>query len=303
MMGVYFNFWLAPKPFWSWSAGMIFSNPTRNLFLAGLMAAVGIVQVRAELPSLSEKDWLGYFVGLDNKNYQFGVSSVGKIQLKAKAKTGVVFGQAQSVDIGIVIEETQADGKVVQRRILPESLESAQPATHKLDHVAIRGKVTGDVEFEVTITEGKAGEILLGGKLLDPSKLKGPSKFLFVVKFPNAYLNVKKDGDKKTEKAFEDKIKKDRLQLILVDKKRVKIGTSGTVDADLTQINGVGIAAAQLGLSAYQGKEFEVTAAENSMMKIVPAGAGPLHDGFSLSWSAASAKDPQGQARLAVKVK
>jgi len=282
---------------------MIFSIPTKSLFLAGLMAAVGIVQVRAELPSLNEKEWLGYFVGLDNKNYQFGVSAVGKIQLKTKAKNGDVLGQDKMVDIGIVIEETQADGKVVQRRILPESLESAQPATYKLDHVAIRGKVTGNVEFEVTVTEGKAGEILFGGKLLDPSQLKGPSKFLLLVKFPNAYLHDKKDGDKKTEKAFEEKIKKDRLQLILADKKRVKMETSGPAVMDLTQINRVGIAAAQLGLSAYQGKEFEVTASENSMMKIVPAGAGPLHDGFSLSWSADSAKDPQGQARLAVKVK
>ncbi|MCX8497430.1 MAG: hypothetical protein ORN51_14710 [Akkermansiaceae bacterium] len=275
----------------------------KNLCLAGLMTAVSMVPVRAELPMLSEKDWLGYFVGSDNKNYQFGVSTMGKIQLKAKSKTGAVLGQSQAVDIGIVVEETQADGKVVERKMLPESLESAQPATRKPEHVVIRGKVTGDVGFEMTITGGKSGDILLGGKLLDSSQLKGTSKFLIVVKFPNAYADAKKDGDKKTEKTFEEKIKKDRLQLILVDKKRLKIETSGVAVADLTQINSVGIAAAQLGLSAYQGKEFEVTASENSMMKIVPAGAGPLHAGFTLSWSADSAKDPKGQAQLAVKVR
>ncbi len=282
---------------------MIFAKPTKSLFLAGLMGVTSMVPVRAELPTLSEKDWLGYFVGFEDKNSQLGVSTVGKILLKAKGKNGDVLGHAQAVDIGMVIEETQADGKVVQRKIKPETLESAQPATHKPDHVAFRGKVTGDAEFEVTVTEGKAGEILLGGKLLDPGKSKGALKFSLVVKFPNAYASAKKDGDKKTEKAFEDKTKKDRLQLILVDKKRVKIETSGTVDADLPQINGVGIAAAQLGLAAYQGKEFEVTASENSLMTITPAGAGPLHDGFALSWSADPAKDPQGQARLAIKVK
>ena len=297
------DFALAKYGILRWSIGMLFNHPTTRLILAGLISITGMAPVQAELPTLTDKEWLGYFVGFEDKNFQLGVTTVGKILLKVKGKNGDVLGHSLAVDIGIVIEETQTDGKVVQRKIIPESLESAQQATQKPDHVAFRGKVTGDTGFEATLTEGKAGEIILGGRLLDPETLKKPTRFSLVVKFPSAYEYAMKDSDKKTEKAFEDKIKKDRLQLILVDKKRAKLETAEPAGAELQQINGVGVTAAQLGLAAYQGKEFEITASENSRMTISSAGSGPLHDGFSLNWSADPAKDPQGHARLAIKAK
>lgn len=278
---------------------MTFPNSKVGVLVAGWMALTGMLPALAELPMLKDKEQLGYFVIVKNRVFQFDISQAGKISFKLLGKKGEAI-QKQVVAVDFLVEETLPDGKVVRRQVKTETLESAQPATTRPQDIVIRGKVTGDASFEMFASEGQGG-IALGGRLVDPGTSKNPMRFAISLKFPNVYVDAKKDGDKKEVKEFEEKIKKDKVQLVWTDKERVKLSGNDRVDAGSKEVNGPGIASAQIEFFGMQERRFDITATENSMMTLSSASPGPLNQGFSLTWSADAAKDPQHKARLVIK--
>lgn len=268
---------------------------------AGLMGVVGILPVRAELPTMTEKEWLGYFVGVQNKAFQFGFTSDGKAMIKP-GKKGAWVSSKLIIPVIFRVLETTPGGKVVSRQILPGSLESAQPATDKPQNVVIKGKVTGGAVFEIFVNEERGG-LSLGGRLLEPGTLQNPLRFVIEMRIPDVYVDAKKNGDKKAKKAFEDKTRNDRLQLVWTDKKRVKQSLTEAVDAGSAAISGPGIAGVQLELGAYNGRKLEIMASENSSITLENKSPAALVEGFSMNWAADVAKDPEGKARLSIGMK
>ncbi len=278
-------------------------NQKLGVLVAGLMGLAGISPVSAELPGLSEKAWLGYFIGFKNKKFQFGITAQGKTTIKVIGKKGEPVNQKLTIPVEFLVEEIRPDGKTTVKNVKPETLESAQPATDKPRQIVIHGKVTGDASFEVFVNEDR-GVISLGGRLLDPGTLtKNPIRFSIRVKFPDAYPSRKAAADKKGERALKETTKDDRLQLTWTDGKRLKQPADTAVDASSKEINGPGIAAMEVGFSSYDEKKFEFTASENSSMRLSGTQAVPLYDGFTLTWMADPAKDPEGKARLSFAVK
>ena len=273
-----------------------------SLLLAGLIHVAGIGPASAELPTLS-KPWLGYFVVVKNNRLEFGIPSNGKATLKVIGKKGDPVGEKLAVAVNFVVEEILPDGKISIKTLIPESLESSQPATDKPKKITFRGKVKGDASFEVSIDEDR-GRILLGGKLIDRGTLTAnPTRFSIHMKFPNAYPNDTKTGDKKEMAKFEEKISKDRVQLTKVGGKRLKLPNDKPVDTGSKEINDTGIDSAEIEFSSYQGKKYELDASENSKMTLSNPTIEPLHAGFTVIWAADPAKDPEGKARLTIDVK
>lgn len=283
--------------------GMSRRNHTLGLWAVGCLGLTGISPVSAELPGLEEKDWLGYFVGFQNKKFQFAITSQGKAAIKVIGKKGEPLAKKLTIPVEFLVEEIRPDGKASVKNLMPETLESAQPATLKPQQIVIRGKVTGEASFEVFVNEDR-GVISLGGRLLDPGTLtKNPLRFSIRLKFPDAYPSAKAAGDKKEEKELKKKLKNDRLQLSWTDGTRVRQPTDKAVDAGSKEINGPGIAAMQVEFSSYDEKKFEFTASPSSTMTLAGGPAAPLHQGFTLTWLADAAKDPEGKARLSFEVK
>ncbi len=273
------------------------------MWAAGCLGLAGISPVSAQLPGLEEKEWLGYFVGFQNKKYQFTITSQGKAAIRVMGKKGEPLAQKLTIPVEFLVEEILPDGKASVRNLKPESLESAQPATNKPQLIVIRGKVTGEASFEAFVNEDR-GVISLGGRLLEPGTLtKNPLRFSIRVKFPDAYPSAKAAGDKKEEKELKEKLKNDRLQLSWTDGTRVKPPTDKTVDAGSKEINGPGIAAMQVEFSAYDEKKCDFTASPGSTMTLSGSPAAPLHEGFTVTWKTDPAKDPEGKARLSFEVK
>ncbi len=279
------------------------SKDRLGMWAAGLLGVAGISPVSAELPGLEEKEWLGYFVGFQNKKFQFAISSQGKATIKVIGKKGEPLTRKIAIPVEFLVEEIRPDGKISVKNIKPETLESAQPATNKPQQIVIHGKVTGEASFEVFVNEDR-GVISLGGRLLDLGTLtKNPVRFSIRLKFPDAYPNQKATGDKKDENELKDKTTNDRLQLSWTDGTRVKQPADKAVDAGSKEINGPGIAAMQVEFSSYDEKKFEFTASESSSMSLSGTQSAPLYEGFMLTWVADPAKDPTGKARLRLEVK
>jgi hypothetical protein len=56
-------------------------------------------------------------------------------------------------------------------------------------------------------------------------------------------------------------------------------------------------------ISCYQKHKLEFLAAPNSSLTLAMPGAAAIHSGFSIQWSANPVKDPDGKAKLAIKIK
>lgn len=273
----------------------------KGLSATFLILAASLGRASAQLPSLNDAPWLGYFIGFENKRYKLGISSVGKTILTPMNDRGTPVGHQLAINIEMGILETLPDGKTVLRQIKPETLESSDPATEDLEKAVIRGKVTGDASFE-TIIEQDRGVISIGGRVLEPGTLKNPLTFAIRFKMPSAYP-YDKVADKNDEKAFQKKIEDDRLDIKWTDGKRTKQTFEKEVDASSKEINGPGIAAAQMEISSYKGKRIILAASENSSLTLWNSKPAPLHTGFTFTWQPDPAKDKEAKSRFTIEVK
>lgn len=274
-----------------------------RLLTASFISLAGLSPVQAQLPSLNEKKWLGYFVGVETKKAEFGIASDGKSAIKPFNKKGTLVGAKNFIDINFVIEETKPDGKIVAKPLVPESLASENLASNKPKDMKFTGKVAGDATFEVHVSEER-GAMVLGGRVTDKGTLTNPLRLAIRVKFPNAYLTEKFDeANKQKMKAFENKTENDLLQLIFSDGKRLKIPSSKPPEEALKTANEKGISAAQFECEGYPNLKFSLAAQPNSALKIIYDETKPLNDGFTLSWSADPEKDPEGKSRFNIELK
>jgi hypothetical protein len=268
--------------------------------LAVVAAVSGLLPVSAELPFLNEKPWLGYFVGFESKDYRFGVTNKGRASIVPFDKNGKPVGSNLSPAVDFLVQEVWADGSTVTKKIDLGSLTTEDSPNDDLEKSAFRGKTSGGASFEAVIEENR-GVISLGGRLLDPGKLKQPVRFVIRVKFGSFY-KVDND-DRKAQRTALKRISDDRLNLKWTDGKRVKVKFVDPMDATSKEINGPGVCAIRLETDAHRGKRFEFTASENSVMQLGNTRDTPLYQGFYIDWIWDPAKDPEGKARLSFEVK
>lgn len=272
-------------------------------FVSILFVTTTAPRASAELPMLNDAPWLGYFAVFANKSFQFSITSKCYITI---APIGIQSGPFTGVPIVFNLVECLPDGKIITHPVLPETLESDQSATDKLEKVVIRGKCSGGASLEVTF-EQNHGVILMGGHVTDPGPLKqNPLSLLIHVNFPHLYpyeTEKKDEWDRKTKKAFEKKVSQDKIQLKWRDGGRKKQTFEETIDAKSKEYNGPGITTAELQVSAYENRKMVFVASGNSSMSIWNSQTAPLYEGFSIQWVQDAAKDPQGISRLGMMVK
>jgi hypothetical protein len=274
-----------------------------NAYALGLLGFAGVSPVSAQLPSLTDKDHLGYFVAADSRSFQFRIKTSGKAIISILDSKGLPLNKDYAISLNFNIEETRSDGKVVSRKMIPDSLKSEQEATTKPKDLTIKGKVTGNIEFEVTITEDR-GALILGGRLLSPDGLKNPTRFSIDVEIPKAVPQSKKaEDEKKAAKDERERIKGDKVQLLWTDGKKVRITSEQEVEGTSKEVTGPGITTASVDFAIFEDRKVMVTASPNSLMQLSNKAKQSLAQGFTLSWAADPAKDPLGKARVTLEIR
>lgn len=280
-------------------------------FASVLTASMGLPFASAELPVLTEKPWLGNFAVLKNRNFEVTIDGQGEMRLSPHTKDGNIFSAYLAFPISMGIEAVLPDGKTQPFSILPETLESNDPATDKLEKTVIRGKVSGGATFEATLEEAR-GILSIGGRVTNPgTTTTNPLRFHVRTTIPYFYGGVEKDTPAKKAE-FEATVKDDYVEAKFTDGKRHKQLFVPPVNAASPEMNGPGIANAEIGISLLQGRKFLLSASGNSSMKFANANQAPtesgtherpLYEGLIITWAADVAKDPQGKARLTVQAK
>jgi hypothetical protein len=275
--------------------------------LAGALAVIlfgstGIGSLSAQLPSLDKQPWLGYFAIAETRRSQFKIASQGKITLSPLDEKGKAASGQNEIRVSYGIQEMLPDGKTRQKTVEVASLESAESATDRLEKTVIRGKVTGDAAFEMTVEQDR-GVISIGGRITDPGKLTtNPLRFFVSATIPNVYSRDKR-VEKKDIKAFEKKIKDDGIAIEWIDGKRTKKSFEEPVDASSKEITGPGIAEAEVEIAGYKDRELVFAATEKSAITLSNSPPAPLYEGFTLTWTPDATKDQEGKARFTMEVK
>lgn len=277
--------------------------PHLGILIAISLFAAGFSPLAAELPGLTEKKWLGYFIGYADKKCEFGFTVKGKSALKVVGAKGLALPPRQAIQVEFLVEEILGSGKTSLKPLLVESLESTHPAGKKPRNVVIRGRVKSGVGCEMIFNEDH-GEITLGGRLLDREPLaKNQPRFVIRVTVPDTYPSAKKTRDREQEKAFQDKMKGDQMILIRADGKRSKRVTGQMHEPLAKELHNLEVAAVEMEFSPYADKKVRCMASADSSITLSQKRVLPLYRGFTLTWKADMAKDPEGKARLKFSVR
>jgi hypothetical protein len=272
------------------------------LFPAFLLAATVLQPVSSQLPSLGEHPWSGYFVGHTSRNYRFGLLASGEIYLTVIDAKKEPLHPKLVIPVVVAVEETLPNDKTAIRRIQPDSMQSALAATDHLEKVVVSGKFAGDATFEL-ILEQSRGMILIGGRLLDTGRSKNPLRLVVRAAFPSPYPFSKEIPNEKAAEIFRKKLKGDGIALTWTDKQTRTFAIDQDIDAASSEVNGPGIAEAEIKICSYDGRKIVFLASPNSGMTLENKPGHPLSKGFSLVWHPDTVKDPEGRARLAIDVR
>lgn len=260
----------------------------------------------AQLPTLSQSPWLGYFAAHEGRRFKFGITGRGEIKLTPLNDKGAEFGPHMTLPVQVGIEEILPDGKTDMKVIRADTLQSQQTATDKLERVVIQGKVSADAAFEAVI-EQKAGTISIGGRLLDKGQFqKNPVRFAVRVRIPNNYPWTKEESWKShPEKVapFLKKIGKDSIEMTRIDKKRITWTFEKPVDASSPDLSGPGMSRIEIAMQSFGDRRLLFNASENSRITLSNTPDSPLYEGFTLTWIPDVAKDKDAKARLGLVIK
>lgn len=218
----------------------------------------------ADLPAMSDKPWLGYFLGLSERKYRFGITSKGKGVFTSRNEKEIF------IDFHVV--ETLSTGKTIKKTIKDESLTSDQAATDDpVSTMKYRGKVTGDATFEVSITPRSNG-FSLGGKILNQGKLKNPLRFEIIVR---ASLHRSEPEPRE--------LRKQSISYVGVSRDKGKIPFKdhpfGYLDEDLISAN--------IDTNFYDKAKISFEATNGSKLRVNDT-SNPAWQSISFSWQAAT---------------
>lgn len=247
------------------------------------------------LPQLNEKPWLGWFAGMEAKGLRFGIMPDGEgvlIPMKSKNEDG---SKNSWIRIEPVIEEVMPDGKVVSKKIDPDGFTPLTESSVEAEEMAYQATVTGGAKFEAHFAVDR-DEITAGGKILENGELKNPLRLVFRVKIPNGYEYVKEMED------LEDKAKRDKLNLVLVDRSKLKVGSLEEVSGE--ELTGVGIASADIDFDGLKSSGIELETGTSGVFRLETSGdKAPLYKGFTMAWVPDPEKDPEGKSRFTLTYK
>ena len=252
--------------------------------------------------------WLGYFAVADESSFRFLLSRNGEFNILVLNKSGDPI-ESLPITLQFLATEVLPDGSASDLPMKWETVESSDPPTAKLKKTVFRSKLTDQTTGQPTlevIIEISSGTLLANARVIDKGAFdKNPLRPIIRMGFPAFYAaenGEKATWDKKQIRDFDKMIGRDSVSLKHLDGKTIKLACVEKTDLKPNEINGNRSSLAEVEIHAYQKRKIEFLASPNSSLTLGNAGAAPLHNGFRFEWSPDAAKDPDGKAKLAIRI-
>lgn len=248
-----------------------------------------------ELPQLTKEPWLGQYVAYQKRVFRFTVDAKGEGHLVPGDGKGGFINSKNGVKFVPLIEDSSKDGRTFAKPATADGWEAVTPASAETDKVTYRGTVAGGARFEVTF-EFEGNEVRAGGRVIEKGSLTNP-RLVIRAQVPNIYFFDK------DEKQRAEKLKKDRIDLLRADGKKLKLDVLTPLDAETEAFSGPGISEARIEMEGFKGARFEISAGAGGMFELWNKGEAALYEGFSLGWKHNEEKDPEGKERCVFKLR
>lgn len=262
-----------------------------------------MISARSELPALADKEWMGYFAVHESQRYDFLMQATGQMRLIPRHRDKEQVTDLNQIKIHYGIEEVLPNGTTVFKETHLSSLSSEQAPTKEIRRQLVRGRSTGDAEFELVVEQSR-DVMSLGGRVIRAGKLtKYPLRFALRLVIPNVYrtaeLSMKDDA-----REFEQRIRGDYMELRRVDGNKDKLDARDRGLMNAEEVSGKGIEQVEMRISYFEGRRFYFQSSKNAVIMVSDSGdARPWYEGMTLQWLPDTVADADGRARLSFCVK
>lgn len=271
----------------------------RSLPLAVLLSLVLMPLCQAQLPSLQEEPWFGHFIGTSARSCQFGFTAAGAGKIRVIGDRRKLLTATLGLSVTLQVEETLADGRVVVRRIRPQSLRSDDAPTLELTQVTITGEVANGSRFELTIAQDST-EFEFGARLLETPKGVGDQRLVMLVRVPSMYSRDK--GKELESRKFVAKTRRDWIRLARLGEDRLeKVDPNANVDA--AELTRGPLRTVQFRFAAHHDRTVFIDALGQSKLELTNREVIPLHRGFLVTWVPSAGSVESAKDRLRLKIR
>lgn len=254
--------------------------------------------VSAELPVLPEKQWVGFWVGYEQRDFDFGVGGKGEGELFLKERGREGFERIslfRTLKVHYIVEE-EIGGKW-QRRTLEEDLfETTQAASAEVEKFEFVAAYKGGTKIQVGhFLDGKMIQI---SSQLVSTESNNPIRVGVEVVFPDLY---RLQGDI-TERELKKKMKGDEVRAVRLDGKKFKYDIYEEVSLEDEAVLGKGAIEFSLESQSLADKTISLSLGAPKTGKILFSQKTPLHSGFAATWYPEKGVDSKVAPALLIKV-
>ena len=267
-------------------------------FAGAVMSFVSFVRADT-LPVIAEKPWDGFWVGYEEREFDFGVkgTGAGEMFLKERVRGGTErITDTRSVVVNYLVEEKR--GEAWQKRSLKEDeLESELAASLEVKECSFVANYTGGAKMKVN-HRFQDDEVFISIELLEGEKETGV-RVGIEVEIPDLYRIIG-DTDKRDIKR---KMRGDKIQLIALDGKKVRYDLSDEINLETEKGLEEGVSEFSLECKNLAERTIVMRSAVEKTGKISFRQKGSLDEGFSVIWYPAAAEEGKAKPELVIQVK
>lgn len=270
----------------------------KALLLSASLAVTSSV-FSASLPVLPDKPWVGFWIGYEERDFDFGVGGKGEgeLFLKERGREGMErISLFRSLKFHYIVEE-EIGGKW-QRRTLEEDLfETGQAASAEVEKFDFVAAYKGGTKIRVShFLDGK--EIRIGTVLVS-TESKNPIRVGVEVVFPDLYRLQEDISDRDLKK----KMKGDEVRALRLDGRKLKFALYEEVSLADDAVLGKGASEFSLESQNLAKKTINLSLGAPKTGKILFEQKKPLHTGFSAIWYPEKAANASEPSVLVIEVK
>lgn len=197
------------------------------LLIAFTLTLTPLSSLLAQLPSTTE--YLGQFLRINDRKFQFHVTSDGTVQFHGlKDRDTPMF---QEIRIYPRVQTLNSSGKWVIRKMDKDSLEPVgEPSVDPEGKVGFRARSSTDTLYEVMI-ENDSGVLAIHSKILDWGKAdKDKTRILISIKIPDFYYRFK--SAPKDERELKRAVRGGQLRAVNLKNQNVRLNYHDYVDLE-----------------------------------------------------------------------
>lgn len=251
-------------------------------------AFLGSVLVADELPFMTDKTWLGIYLGWRDRGFDYVFDSEGRGQLFL-LEGGERTDSKSYFRVRYILEEKMKKGNWVKRQMVEDGFTYSHEPSVELEESIVTATYTGDSKVAIK-HEFERGKVTIRAKLME-IKTENPLRYRIEIAVPDVWKNYEdsKLSEKEVEEKFDNsrKVKDAHLRVVRAsDGKRVKFDF--WQDIKLMDEDVVGPAGAKEvlidGDEKFGGRRVTVKTGDFESVPLILENKAELYSGVTLSW-------------------